>query len=64
MNCQVENCSNKATHTRTEVFEFIHRNIKEKVQSIQLCKMKTLLCQEHKESISAAQTTRVSLDTI
>ena len=64
MNCQMENCNNKATHERQEVFEFNHRDIKGQMQQIQLCKMKTPLCIEHEKSISAAELTSVSLDTL
>ena len=62
--CQIENCDNKATHERREVFEFIHRDIKGQMQQIQLCKMKTLLCYEHEKSINAADVTNIELVTL
>ena len=64
MNCQVENCPNEATYTRTEVMEFNHIDINEKFKTIQLCRIKTPICEAHKQSLECTDITNVSLDTI
>ena len=60
----MENCNNKATHTRTELFKSGYRTIKGKFKTEQLGKMKTTICKVHKQSLKRVDVTHVSLDTI
>ena len=62
--CQVENCNWKATHTKTETFEFDHTDIKGKYHQIQLCVIKTNVCQMHKDALDACQVSIPSFDTL
>lgn len=62
--CQVKECSHIAAHIKEEVFEFDHRNINGKMKQIQLCVIKTPLCDTHRESLEASQGSKVSYDTL
>ena len=64
MKCQVEECSLTATFTKTETFEFDHVDVKGKYHQIQLCIIKTNVCQSHKDALDACQTSDISYDTL
>ena len=64
MNCQVEECPLTATHTKKEIFEFDHVDIKGKYHQIQLCVIKTNVCQMHKDVLVACQVSDISIDTL
>ena len=62
--CKIEGCTGIAHHIKEEIFEFVHRDMNGKMKEIQLCVLKTPLCNQHRESLEASDTSKVSIDTL
>jgi len=64
MNCQVENCDSKASHTRNEDLMVDHIDNNGKNKTVQICTIKTLVCELHARALKCSKVTKVILGTI